>query len=78
MDPVVERLASGFGIASVTSKTASGIVTVNLRATAEGAAAFGQNQEALQAQHASGLPKPATFERFPGTEYTFYIGDESE
>jgi hypothetical protein len=73
MDPVVERLAPGFGaIASVTSKSASGIITVNLWATAEGAAAFSQNQEALRAQHASGLPTPATFERFPDAEYTFY------
>jgi len=73
MDPVVERIAPGFGaIASVTSKTASGIITVNLWATAEGAAAFSQNQEARQAQHVSGLPAPATFERFPDAEYTFY------
>ena len=71
MDPVVERLAPSFGaVASVTSKTASCIITVNLWAIADGAAAFSQN--ALRAQHASGLPKPATFERFPVAEYTFY------
>src|SRR5215470_12381722 len=69
MDPVVERLAPGFGaIASVTSKTASGVITVNLWATADGAAAFSQNQEALHAQRESGLPMPATFERFPDAE----------
>jgi hypothetical protein len=56
----------------MTSKTASGIITVNLWATAEGAAAFSQNQEALQAQHPSRLPTPATFERFPHAEYTLY------
>ena len=73
MDPVVERLAPGFGaIASVTSKTASGIITVNLWATAEGAAAFSQHNEALRAQQASGLPMPATFERFPDAEYRLY------
>ena len=73
MDPVVERLAPGFGaVASVTSRTASGIITVNLWATADGAAASSQNQEALHAQRAPGLPKPATFERFPVAEYTFY------
>src|SRR5215472_12572648 len=73
MDPLVERLAPGFGaIASVTSKTASGIITVNLWATADGAAAFSQNPEALQAQRASGLPKPSIFERFPDAECTFY------
>jgi len=73
MDPVVERLAPGFGaIASVTSRTADGIITVNLWATAEGAAAFSQNEEAQQAQQVSGLPRPATFERYPDAEYTFY------
>jgi hypothetical protein len=73
MDPVVQRLAPGFGaLASVTSRTASGIITVNLWADAEGAAAFSQNPEALQAQEASGLPRPATFERFPEADYTFY------
>jgi len=56
MDPVVERIAPGFGaIASVTSKTASGVITVSLWATADGAAAFSQNQEALHAQRESGL-----------------------
>jgi heme-degrading monooxygenase HmoA len=73
MDPVVERLAPGFGaIASMTSKTASGIITINLWATADGAAAFSRHEEALQAQRASGLPMPATFERFSDAEYTLY------
>jgi hypothetical protein len=73
MDPVVERLAPGFGaLASVTSRTEGGIITVNLWATAEGAAAFSQHPEALQAQQSSGLPRPASFERFPDAEYRFY------
>ncbi|HEX4658384.1 MAG TPA: hypothetical protein VH307_13455 [Streptosporangiaceae bacterium] len=73
MDPVVERLAPAYGaLASVTSRTANGIITVNLWATAEGAAAFSQNPEAMQAQQSSGLPRPATFERFPEADYTFY------
>src|SRR5262249_4497657 len=73
MDPVVERLAPGFGaIASVTSKTASGVITVNLWPTADGAAAFSENQEALHRQAEAGLPMPASFERFPDADYTFY------
>lgn len=47
-------------------------MTVNLWATAEGAAAFSQHPEALQAQQSSGLPRPASFERFPDTEYRLY------
>jgi hypothetical protein len=73
MDPVVERLAPQYGaIASVTSSTATGIITVNLWETAEGAADFSQNAEALAAQQASGLPRPATFERFADARYIFY------
>ena len=76
MDPVVERLAPGFGaLASVASRTQTGIITVNLWATAEGAAAFSRDPEALQAQQSSGLPRPASFERFPEAEYTFYTKD---
>jgi len=64
MDPVVERLAPGFGaIASVTSKTASGIITVNLWATAEGAAAFSQLSRHPGCRclpHSSASPTPST------------------
>ena len=73
MDPVVERLAPGFGaIWSVTGKTDKGIVTVNLWSTPEGAARFSQAPEAQRAQQESGLPKPATFERFTDVDYTAY------
>lgn len=73
MDPVVQRLAPGFGaIWSVTARTDDGIITVNLWDTPEGAGRFAQEQEAQQAQQASGLPKPATFERFTNVDYTVY------
>jgi hypothetical protein len=73
MDPVTERLAPAFGaLMSVTSKTGTGIVTVNVWETPEGAAAFSQDPEAIRAQQASGLPKPATFGRFTDADYTIY------
>ena len=50
MDPVVQRLAPGFGaIWSVTAKTSDGIITVNLWDTPEGAARIAQEPEARQA-----------------------------
>jgi hypothetical protein len=73
MDPVVQRLAPGFGaIWSVTAKTGNGIITVNLWNSPEGAMRFAQEPEAQQAQQASGLPEPATFERFTDADYTAY------
>jgi hypothetical protein len=73
MDPVVQRLAPGLGaIWSVTAPTGTGIITVNLWSTPEGAARFSQEPEAQQAQQASGLPQPATFERFTGADYIIY------
>ncbi|ETK34360.1 hypothetical protein [Microbispora sp. ATCC PTA-5024] len=73
MDPVVERLAPRHGaILSVTSTTDDGIVTVNLWESAEGAAAFSGEPEALDAQKESGLPVPATFQRFTDATVTWY------
>ena len=73
MDPVTERLAPAFGaLASVTSRTKTGIVMVNVRETPEGAAAFGQEPEAVRARQASGLPRPATFERFADADCVIY------
>jgi hypothetical protein len=73
MDPATERLAPAFGaLASVTSRTETGILTVNVWETAEGAAAFSQAPEALAAHQAWGLPRPATFERFADADCVFY------
>lgn len=78
MDPVVDRLAPTFGaIWSVTSKTENGIITVNLWSSPEGAARFSQEPEAQQAQRESGLPRPASFERFVDAEYTDYRPDRA-
>jgi hypothetical protein len=70
MDPVVQRLAPGFGaIWSVTAKTGNGIITVNLWNSPEGAMRFAQEPEAsrpsrLQVcpsqQPSSALPKLTT------------------
>jgi hypothetical protein len=76
MDPVTERLAPAFGaLASVTSRTKTGIVTVNVWETQEGAAAFSQEPEAVRAREASGLPRTATFERFADADYVSYRKD---
>jgi hypothetical protein len=73
MDPVTERLAPRFGaLMSVTSRTETGIITVNVWETPEGAAAFSQEPEALAAHRASGLPRPSTFDRFADADCVFY------
>ena len=73
MDPVVERLAPGHGaILSVTTRTDDGILTVNLWETADGAMAFSKEPEALEAQRASGLPAPTTFQRYLDADVTRY------
>ena len=76
MDPVTGRLAPGFGaLMSVTARTKTGIVTVNVWETPEGAAAFSQDPEAVRAQQASGLPRPNTFERFADADCVVYHRD---
>ena len=73
MDPVTERLGPAFGaLVPVTSRTKTGIVTVNVWETPEGAAAFSQEPEAVRAHQASGLPRAATFERFTEADCVFY------
>ena len=73
MDPVTERLGPAFGaLVSVTSRTKTGIVTVNVWETPEGAAAFSQEPEAVRAHQASGLPRAATFERFTEADCVLY------
>jgi hypothetical protein len=76
MDPVTDRLAPAFGaLMSVTSRTDTGIITVNVWETPEGAAAFSQDPEALRARQESGLPRPATFGRFTDADCTLYPKD---
>jgi hypothetical protein len=73
MDPVAERLAPKFGaIWSATAKTSNGIITINLWHNPKDAARFTRHPEARQAQQASGLPRPAIFERFADVDYTVY------
>jgi hypothetical protein len=76
MDPVTDHLAPAFGaLMSVTSRTDTGIITVNVWETPEGAAAFSQDPEALRARQASGLPRQATFGRFTDADWTLYRKD---
>jgi hypothetical protein len=76
LDPVAERLGPAFGaLMSVTSRTKTGIVTVNVWKSAEGAAAFSQEPEAVRAREASGLPRPSTFERFADADCVLYPTD---
>ncbi|GLV55458.1 hypothetical protein KDH_23020 [Dictyobacter sp. S3.2.2.5] len=65
MDPVVRQIAPEYGaIKSITVRQADGLMTINLWESAEGAQAFTQRPEVQQAQARSGLPRPATFERY--------------
>lgn len=76
MDPVTERLAPAYGaLVSVTSRTKTGILTVNVWETPEGAAAFSQDTEARRAQQESGLPRASTFERLTDADLTIYRKD---
>jgi hypothetical protein len=45
---------------------------VNVWETPEGAAAFSQDPEAVRAHQASGLPRPATFQRFTDADCVCY------
>ncbi len=65
MDPIVKQIAPEYGaIMSITAKKADGLITVNIWESPEGAQAFTQRPEIQQAQSQSGLPQPATFERY--------------
>lgn len=65
MDPVVSQIAPEYGaITSITARKADGLITINIWESIEGAQAFTQRPEVQQAQSRSGLPQPATFERY--------------
>ena len=73
MDPIVRQIAPEYGaLLSITAKTADGLITVNLWESAEGAHAFTQRSEVQQAQARSGLPRPATFERYTDVSVETY------
>lgn len=76
MDLVVDRLAPEYGaILSVTARTATGLVVFNLWEDAEGAAAFTQLPEVVEAQAESGLPRPSSFTRFDDAAVRHYRTD---
>ncbi|HEX4205332.1 MAG TPA: hypothetical protein VHZ51_14290 [Ktedonobacteraceae bacterium] len=73
MDPVVSQIAPEYGaIMSITAKGTDGLITVNLWESAEGAQAFTQRPEVQQAQSRSGLPRPATFDRYTEVYFEDY------
>jgi hypothetical protein len=75
MDPIVGQIAPEYGaIMSITAKGRDGLITVNLWESSEGAQAFTQRPEVQQAQARSGLPRPATFERYTDVYVQEYRG----
>lgn len=73
MDPVVNQVAPTQGaIFSVTARTEEGLVVVNLWESRAHAEAFTKLDEIQQAQRASGLPMPSSFERYEGADYQDY------
>ena len=69
-DPVVNRLAPQYGaISTVTGPTGDGLVIVNLWRERQGAEEFTQHPDVQEAQKASGLPTPSSFERYDGASY---------
>jgi hypothetical protein len=64
-DPVIGDIAPRYGaILSITAKTEDGLLIVNLWTSAEGPGEFAQVPEVQQAQRASELPAPRSFERY--------------
>lgn len=73
MDPVVREVAPDYGaVLSITLKLPDGLMTINVWDSPEQAAAFTQLAEIQAAQRASGLPMPASFERFPKMDMDVY------
>jgi hypothetical protein len=66
-DPVVRRLAPGFGaLFSVTAPTDEGLLIINVWEDAERVAAFAALPELRAAQAEAQLPPPSGFQRYPG------------
>ena len=73
MDPTVNQVAPTQGaIFSVTARTEDGLVVVNLWESREAAEVFTQRPDIQQAQRASGLPMPSSFERYEDADYQDY------
>ena len=73
MDPAIAKLAKGMGaIFSVTVVESNAIVTYNLWESQEAASKFSQLPEARNAQMASGLPKPSSFNQYATEDVFFY------
>lgn len=64
-DPIVRRIAPDYGgIASVTARTDTGLLIVNVWEAADRVAAFTAHPEVKAAQVAAKLPMPSSFERY--------------
>jgi quinol monooxygenase YgiN len=64
-DPIVSRIAPEYGgIASVTARTETGLLIVNVWEDADRVAAFTAHPEVKAAQAAAKLPMPTSFERY--------------
>jgi hypothetical protein len=75
LDPVINRLAGQYGaIFPATARVADGLVVVNVWESPEAAAGFTQLPEVQQAQLASSLPRPNSFERFTDATFADYRG----
>jgi hypothetical protein len=63
-DPAVREVAPAFGaIASVSAKTETGLVIVNVWESAQQAAAFTAHPDIQAARDAARLPTPSSFQR---------------
>lgn len=73
MDPAIRRRAGEYGaIFSVTTVTPEGLVVVNLWDSPDGAQTFTALSEIQEANKMSGLPPPASFERYERAYAEFY------
>jgi hypothetical protein len=65
IDPVVRQVGPSFGaIASVTAKTETGLVIVNVWESAERVADFTSHPDVQAARDAADLPTPSSFQRY--------------
>ena len=78
-DPVVRRVAPGFGaLFSVTAPTPDGLLVVNVWEDAERVRAFTALPEMQAAQAEAQLPPPTSFQRYPGGGRSVHRGPQHE